>query len=120
MAAGFLQEVIKGWYIPSRPDEIKAASTAWYALFWRFCAFIPSRAVRRVTGVFRPNNPCVCTRVRTVPHQLMVRSARARNKTTKPRHRHVVVRRCAALPAAADRAEKSTGPCASFLVANPR
>ena len=34
---GFLQEVIKGWYIPSRPDEVKGESTAWYASFWRFC-----------------------------------------------------------------------------------
>ena len=35
---GFLQEVIKGWYIPSRPDEVKGESTAWYASFWRFAA----------------------------------------------------------------------------------
>jgi hypothetical protein len=38
LANGFLQEVIKGWYIPSRPDEAKGESTAWYASFWRFCA----------------------------------------------------------------------------------
>ena len=35
---GFLQEVMKGWYIPSRPDEVKGESTAWYASFWRFSA----------------------------------------------------------------------------------
>ena len=35
---GFLQEVIKGWFIPSRPDEVRGESTAWYASFWRFCA----------------------------------------------------------------------------------
>ena len=35
---GFLQEVIKGWYIPSRPDEAKGDSTAWYASFWCFSA----------------------------------------------------------------------------------
>ena len=29
---GFIQEVMKGWYIPSRPDEIRGESTAWYAL----------------------------------------------------------------------------------------
>jgi hypothetical protein len=29
---------MKGWYIPSRPDEVKGESTAWYASFWRFCA----------------------------------------------------------------------------------
>ena len=38
LANGFLQEVIKGWYIPSRPDEVKGESTAWYASFWRFAA----------------------------------------------------------------------------------
>jgi len=37
-ANGFLQEVIKGWYIPTRPDEAPGDSTAWYACFWRFCA----------------------------------------------------------------------------------
>jgi hypothetical protein len=35
---GFLQEVMKGWYIPSRPEDGKGESTAWYASFWRFAA----------------------------------------------------------------------------------
>src|ERR1700761_1636082 len=35
---GFLQEVMKGWFIPGRPDETPGESTAWYASFWRFCA----------------------------------------------------------------------------------
>jgi len=42
VSSGCLQEVIKGWFIPSRPDEVRAESTAestaWYASFWRFCA----------------------------------------------------------------------------------
>ena len=38
LANGFLTLVIKGWYIPSRPPEVKGESTAWYASFWRFCA----------------------------------------------------------------------------------
>ena len=33
---GFLQEVMKGWYIPSRPDGTAGESTAWYASFWAF------------------------------------------------------------------------------------
>ena len=35
---GFLQEVMKGWYIPARPDEPTGESTAWYASFWAFAA----------------------------------------------------------------------------------
>ena len=47
MANGFLQEVIKGWYIPSRPDEVKGESTAWYASFWRFTAvYLETRFAR--------------------------------------------------------------------------
>src|SRR5204862_7992311 len=38
VANGFLQEVIKGWYVPRRRDEVKGGSAAWYASFWRFCA----------------------------------------------------------------------------------
>jgi hypothetical protein len=35
---GFLQQVIKGWYIPSRPDGTAGEGTAWYASFWAFAA----------------------------------------------------------------------------------
>jgi len=35
---GFLKVVMRGWYIPSRPDETPGDSTAWYASFWDFCA----------------------------------------------------------------------------------
>ena len=37
-ANGFLREVMKGWYVPSRPDEKDGDSTEWYASFWRFAA----------------------------------------------------------------------------------
>lgn len=42
----FLQKVIKGWYVPARPGEAPGESTAWYALFWSFCA-----AYRHCLGV---------------------------------------------------------------------
>src|SRR5437870_1225141 len=35
---GFLQEIIKGWYLPSKPDEPQGESTTWYASFWEFCS----------------------------------------------------------------------------------
>ena len=37
-AAGFLKEVMKGWYIPARPDEPAGESTSWYTSYWGFCA----------------------------------------------------------------------------------
>lgn len=35
---GFIKEVMKGWYIQTRPDEPAGESTAWYSSFWGFCA----------------------------------------------------------------------------------
>ena len=36
--SGFLQEVMKGWYIPSSPGDLPGDSTSWYTSFWNFCA----------------------------------------------------------------------------------
>src|SRR5208283_2448286 len=38
VANGFLQEVMKGWLISSRPSARAGDSTPWYASFWEFCA----------------------------------------------------------------------------------
>jgi len=35
---GFVQEVMKGWLIPSSPGARASDSTPWYASFWEFCA----------------------------------------------------------------------------------
>jgi hypothetical protein len=37
LANGFLQEVMKGWLIPSSPGVREGDSTPWYASFWEFC-----------------------------------------------------------------------------------
>jgi hypothetical protein len=36
--AGFLLEVVKGWYMLSRPGEPEGSSTSWYASFFEFVA----------------------------------------------------------------------------------
>ena len=38
LANRFIREVMKGWYIPSPPDEAAGESTSWYATYWAFCA----------------------------------------------------------------------------------
>ncbi|WP_192900577.1 MULTISPECIES: hypothetical protein [Mesorhizobium] len=35
LKSGFLQEVMKGWYISANPNQ---RQTGWYASFWDFCA----------------------------------------------------------------------------------
>ncbi|HEV3040929.1 MAG TPA: Fic family protein [Candidatus Angelobacter sp.] len=106
LANGFLQEVIKGWYIPARPDEVRGDSTPWYASFWRFCsAYLQAR--------FK-NNWCLSPEQSlslhggnwTVPRQLVVRSPKARNKVTRLPHGTSLLDLRSALPALADREEK--------------
>ena len=42
--SGFIKEVMKGWYIPARPEDPAGESTAWYASFWGFCGdYLESR-----------------------------------------------------------------------------
>lgn len=38
VANGFLQPVIKGWWVSSSPGARAGDSTPWYASFWEFCA----------------------------------------------------------------------------------
>ncbi|MFZ0913632.1 MAG: hypothetical protein WBQ76_13825 [Candidatus Korobacteraceae bacterium] len=38
LANGFVQEVMRGWLIPSSPSARDRDSTPWYASFWEFCA----------------------------------------------------------------------------------
>ena len=79
---GFLQEVIKGWYIPSRPDEVKGESTAWYASFWRFCAaYLEARFGAR--WCLSPEQSLSLHAGNwTVPQQLIVRTTSPANHNT--------------------------------------
>ena len=36
--AGYLKDIVKGWYFLVRPDIDAGESTAWYASFWNFLA----------------------------------------------------------------------------------
>lgn len=77
---GFIKEVMKGWYIPSRPDETPGESTAWYASFWGFCSnylnnrfdvewcLCPEQSITLHSGNW------------SVPKQLLVRSPKGGNK----------------------------------------
>jgi hypothetical protein len=79
---GFIQEVMKGWYIPTRPDEPAGETTSWYASFWTFCAsyleerfseewcLSPEQSLSLHTGNWR------------VPKQLLVRAPKGGNKPT--------------------------------------
>lgn len=84
---GFIQEVMKGWYVSSRPDETPGESTAWYASFWGFCTdylnsrfadawcLSPEQSINLHIGEW------------TVPPQLLVRTPKGGNKPTNLIHK---------------------------------
>lgn len=102
VANGFLREVIKGWYIPSRPDENAGESTPWYASFWRFCAAYLTGRFDAEWCLSPEQSLSYLAGNRTVPRQLMVRSPRARNRITPLPHSTSLFDVRAALPKADD------------------
>lgn len=80
---GFLQNVLKGWYIPARPGSGPGETTAWYTSFWDFCrdylndrfgsdwSLTPEQSLVLQAGNF------------TVPRQLLVRAKGANNQATQ-------------------------------------
>jgi hypothetical protein len=86
LANGFLKEVMKGWYIPARPDETPGDSTAWYATFWDFCgAYLTERF--DTTWCLSPEQSLsLHGGNRAVPKQLLVRTPRGGNKPTSLLH----------------------------------
>lgn len=83
---GFIQPVMNGWYIPSRPDVGTGETSAWYASYWDFVrAYLedrfgedwslgPEQSLLLHSGQWR------------VPPQLLVRSPGGRDKNTKLLH----------------------------------
>jgi hypothetical protein len=80
--SGFLQEVMKGWYVPTRPDEARGESTAWYTSFWGFCADYLNERFGTDWCLSPEQSLAIHTGDWTVPKQLLVRSSRGSNKPT--------------------------------------
>ena len=79
---GFLQEVMKGWYIAARPDDGAGESTAWYASFWAFCAAYLRERFGSEWCLSPEHSLSLHTGNHAVPPQLVVRSSRGGNKAT--------------------------------------
>ena len=103
---GFLQEVMKGWYISVRPDEATGESTAWYASFWGFCAVYLQERFGTNWSLSPEQSLLLHVGNMTVPRQLLVRSPKARNKITRLPHDTSLFDTRAALPGVGQIAEK--------------
>jgi fido (protein-threonine AMPylation protein) len=76
---GFLHEVMKGWYLPTRPDEAEGESTAWFASFWAFCSSYLAERFDDEWCLSPEQSVNLLVGDKTVPRQLVVRSANGTN-----------------------------------------
>jgi hypothetical protein len=83
---GFIKEVMKGWYVPSRVDESQGESTAWYASYWRFCAAYLNERFGEEWSLSPEQSLSIHTDRWSVPVQLLVRSPKAGNKVINLLH----------------------------------
>ena len=83
---GFLKEVMRGWYISSRPDEAPGDGTAWYASFWDFCAAYLHERFANDWCLSPEQSISLHTGNRSVPRQLLVRTPKGGNKPTALPH----------------------------------
>lgn len=79
---GFIREVMKGWYVPTRPDELAGESTAWYASFWAFCAGYLTERFGSDWCVSPEQSVTLHAGDWTVPRQMLIRSPKGGNKPT--------------------------------------
>lgn len=81
--SGFLKEVMRGWYIPTRPDEPVGESTSWYTSFCYFCAAYLGERFGKEWSLSPEQSVILHAGSLTVPRQLLVRAPSARNQTTQ-------------------------------------
>lgn len=84
--SGFIREVMKGWYIPARPDEPAGESTGWYASFWAFAAGYLNERFGADWCLSAEQSISLHVGDWTVPKQLLARSPRGGNKPTALLH----------------------------------
>ena len=105
---GYLQEVMKGWYIPSDPNDQPGDTSAWYASFWDFCAAYLESRFGTEWSLSPEESLLLHGGSRTIPKQLLVRAKKAGNKPVSLSHGTSLLEVRAALPSPAQ-AEKKEG-----------
>lgn len=86
VGSGFIQEVLKGWYIPTRPDQPAGESTAWYASYWQFCSSYLNQRFGEDWCLSPEQSLMLHAGNWVVPSQLLIRAPKGNNKITPLPH----------------------------------
>lgn len=86
LRAGFLKVVIRGWYLPTRPDEAEGDTTAWYASMREFVAGYAQERFDDEWHVNPEQSLLFRSGERTVPKQLQIWAPKGANQTVQLLH----------------------------------
>lgn len=101
---GFLQPVIKGWYVPAMPEGNPGETTAWYMAFWAFSRDYLEDRFGADWSLTAEQSLILHAGALTVPRQLLVRAPRANNQSTGLLHDTSIFESALALPGDDERA----------------
>jgi len=82
LSNGFIKSVLKGWYIPSRPDESTGDSTSWTASYWNFCGVYLNDRFGKNWWLSAEQSIALHAGNWVIPHQLIVKSSNGKNNKT--------------------------------------
>lgn len=83
---GFIEPVIKGWYIPTRPDAAAGETTAWYAAYWDFIRAYLTERFADTWSLSPEQSLLIHAGQWRVPEQLIVRTPHASGNLTRLLH----------------------------------
>ncbi len=84
---GFLQEVIRGWYISTRPGRRPGETSNWYPSFWYFISIYFEQRFQDEWCLSPEQSLSIHSESLLVPKQLLVRSPKAHNHTIDLLHK---------------------------------
>lgn len=84
--AGFLEEVFRGWYLPSRPDAQPGSSAAWFAGMREFIAGYCDERFGAEWHVSPDQSLMLRTGERTLPRQVQIWAPEANNQVVSLPH----------------------------------
>lgn len=96
---GFLEEVMKGWYISSHPGAIQGDTTNWFATYWHFISRYASISFGEAWCLSADQSLLIYSGNRTAPSQLIIRIDRESNNTVQLLHNTSILYFKAALAA---------------------
>lgn len=95
---GYLQPVIRGWYIPSFPGS-EGDTTVWYASYWQFVSAYATSRFGQDWCLSAEESLSYYAGETTSPSQLIIRSTKANNNVVQLLHGDTLMDITASIPA---------------------